>query len=310
MLLAGALFEVLLLWRGHYYVEGVGYATIMDVLSGTLASAWFLLVLAALKLTATCLTLGSGGSGGIFSPSLFMGATLGAAYAIALDAIFPGLALDPMLCALVGMTALVAGATGAALTAVVMIFEMTLDYTVILPLTLAAAVSYGVRRVLLAESIYTMKLARRGHEMPEALQANAHLVHHVADIAMGDVAVVDVASKPQALKLEAEGPSHFVIVRDGAVVGVLARDWAQSHRALLEDTALLDDVIRHDVVSVAPDTTVFDLIATMQRAHAGAAVVMAPPEPGGGHEQPNVLGVVTKEHLAEALAEGMELFED
>ena len=79
MLGVGVIIAALMHWRGHYYVEGVGYATILDVSAGAAHAAWFLVLLFALKLIATSLTLGSGASGGIFSPSLFMGATLGAA---------------------------------------------------------------------------------------------------------------------------------------------------------------------------------------------------------------------------------------
>ena len=81
MLLVGALIYALMRWGGHYYVEGVGYATIQATLTGQLAAAGFLLLLYACKLVATSVSLGSGSSGGIFSPSLFMGATLGGAFA-------------------------------------------------------------------------------------------------------------------------------------------------------------------------------------------------------------------------------------
>ena len=81
MLLVGVLIYALMRWGGHYYVEGVGYATIQATLTGQLPVAWFLLLLYACKLFATSVSLGSGSSGGIFSPSLFMGATLGGAFA-------------------------------------------------------------------------------------------------------------------------------------------------------------------------------------------------------------------------------------
>jgi len=77
MLLVGLLLYALMRWGGHYYVEGVGYATIQATLTSQLNGAWFLLLLYVCKLLATSLSLGSGASGGIFSPSLFMGATLG-----------------------------------------------------------------------------------------------------------------------------------------------------------------------------------------------------------------------------------------
>jgi len=314
MLVVGVLFQGLFISTGHYYVQGVGYATIMDVLSGTLTSAWFLVLLGLLKLATTCLTLGSGGSGGIFSPSLFVGATLGAAYGIGLRALFPYLDIDPIVFSLVGMAALVAGATGAGLTAIVMIFEMTLDYGVVLPLTLAAAVSFGLRRLMLADSIYTLKLARRGHVIPGALRANAHLVHHIADIAMAKVAVLSGKSSPQTLQLEdGSGPPNYAIVRDGAVIGVLTREWALGHSALLHRARTLEEVAQSDFVVLPSDATVFDSIAAIQRARASLAVIVAPTASeaaSGPPSRPRILGIVTKAHLAEALAEGMELFED
>jgi CIC family chloride channel protein len=265
------LFVVLMRTTGHYYVQGVGYATIMDVLTGSLHSVGFLVALALLKLAATCLTLGSGASGGVFSPSLFMGATLGAAYGLAVHRLFPGLPNDPRLFALAGMAAAVAGATSAALTAVVMLFEMTLDYTVILPLTLAAAVSYGLRRLVLPYSIYTLKLARRGHVMPEALQANAHLVHHVADLALADVQPLAADASPAALGELTH--AYVVLLRDQQVTGVLTRTWLAGHVPERQRARSVEELARRDFVVVSASTTVFDLIASLQRAHAGVAVL-------------------------------------
>ena len=91
MLCVGVMMFLLMRHTGHYYVEGVGYATIMDILRGSLSSPWFLLLLAALKLLATCLSLGSGASGGVFSPALFMGAAGGAAFGYLCQTLFPGL---------------------------------------------------------------------------------------------------------------------------------------------------------------------------------------------------------------------------
>ena len=143
MLAVGIIMYVLLRTTGHYHVEGVGYATVQDVLSGEVS--WFLLALFALKLLATSLTLGSGASGGVFSPALYLGATLGGVYGLALHQLFPGLPIHPAAFAVAGMAGVVGGSTGAALAAIVMIFEMTLDYTVIIPMTITVALSYGVR---------------------------------------------------------------------------------------------------------------------------------------------------------------------
>ncbi len=91
---------------------------------------------------------------------------------------------------MVGMGAMVGGGTGAVMTAVTMIFEMTRDYDIVMPMILAVAVELGVRRVLSRENIYTMKLVRRGHAIPKALHANMFLVRRAEEVMDTDVLVV------------------------------------------------------------------------------------------------------------------------
>jgi CIC family chloride channel protein len=171
MAMIGASMYLLFRTLGHYYIEGVGYATVQDILSARLDAIWLLLLLCALKLLATSITLGSGASGGIFSPALFIGSTLGASYALAVHALCPSLPIDPKAFAIAGMAGLVGGSTGAAMTAIVMTLEMTLDYQVVLPMAVTVALSYGLRKMMLSDSIYTMKLTRRGLAVPQALRA-------------------------------------------------------------------------------------------------------------------------------------------
>ncbi|MGE0711788.1 MAG: chloride channel protein [Planctomycetota bacterium] len=290
MLAVGGLFTTLAYAVGHYHVAGIGYATVVEVITGKVTGVGLLLLLFALKMLATSLTLGSGGSGGIFSPCLFLGATLGAAYGLALDALLPGHGIQPAVLALAGMAGVLSGATGATLTAVVMVFEMTRDYAVILPMALSAAVGRGLARALLADTIYSLKLSRRGHALPEALHANAHLVHHVADLSLSPVHVHGATP-------EGPPPEAHLVVLDGAeVVGV-----APPERASV--VARATELASADFVVVTPDRTLFQLLADLQAAKASTAVVVAPGEPG------RVLGVITKAHLAEALAEGLEMFE-
>jgi len=300
MLGVGLMMTFLMAATGHYYVEGVGYATIVDVLTGRIGSAPWLLALGAMKLAATALTLGSGGSGGIFSPSLFMGATIGGAFGLLLHGLFPGMPFDAAAFALAGMAGLVAGATGAALTAIVMTFEMTLDYSVVLPMALTVAVSQGARRLLLSQSIYTMKLA---------LQANAHLVHHVGDMAMA-VARVMSASATTAHVPSAEGmlPAYLVLFDGARIVGLVDTRAPECATDANRTPVPLRDLARRDFVVAAVDTTLFDLLAAMQRAKAELAVVLA--ATASPDRSPAVRGILTKAHLAEALAEGMEIFED
>ena len=149
-------------WIRVPQIYNVGY----DVIEGVLANHSALtvvLVLLVLKLIATSLTLGSGGSGGIFAPALFMGAMLGAAFALIVEALFPGIPAPPGAYALVGMAAVFAASAHAPITAVLILFELTGDYRIILPLMLTVVVATVLsQRMLQGESIYTLKLTRRG----------------------------------------------------------------------------------------------------------------------------------------------------
>jgi CIC family chloride channel protein len=160
-LLLGVLGLLTLGSDGFPHVFGVGYDTITQALFGELAVGATLGLLAA-KLLATVLTLGAGGSGGVFAPSLFMGAMLGAAFGQAAGMLFPGITAPPGAYAMVGMAAFFSGAAHAPVTAILILFEMTGDYNIILPLMLATVTSTMASRLLSRESVYTMKLARRG----------------------------------------------------------------------------------------------------------------------------------------------------
>jgi len=129
----------------------------------------------AAKLLVTCLTLGSGVSGGVFSPAIFLGATLGGAFGSALQSLLPGLPgssiMSPAHFADAGMAGIGGGTTGAIITGTVMIFEMMRDYTVIMPVILTVALAAAVRDWLSPATIYTLKLVRRGEIVPQGLQA-------------------------------------------------------------------------------------------------------------------------------------------
>lgn len=173
MFLVGISMYAMITFFGHYYIQGVGYATVVDVLSNNLTAPIFLLFLATLKMIETSITIGSGGSGGIFSPLLFIGATLGASFAGALHYFFPGsFDMSLQLGALAGMAGMVGASTAAPITAIIMTAELTNDFTVILPLMLMVGLAYAIRRGLMKDSVYTLKLSRRGHHIPDSLQAH------------------------------------------------------------------------------------------------------------------------------------------
>lgn len=311
MLLDGVLIYALLKTAGHYYVEGVGYSTIQATLSGALAAPALFLLLYACKLFATTLSLGSGASGGVFSPSLYMGATLGAAFAGIAGAALPGIPLDPAAFAIVGMGAMVGSGTGAAMTAVTMIFEMTRDYNIVLPMILAVAISLGVRRLLSRENIYTMKLVRRGHAMPRGLHANLFLVRSARDIMLRDFVLLDDASSfadMLAISDRAGGLRHVVATRGARIAGVL-RVNVDLRRAVGGDKAAVTvgELAHRRYTLVRENAAAFEVVTRMRRRGATMALVIPR---SGFPSAPRVLGVITNEHIAEALASSIELYPD
>ena len=203
MLVQGLLIYCMMVFGDHYYVQGVGYATIKDVLSwqagpqssetGSLANIGdtgisnppFCMLLFLAKLLSTNVTIGSGASGGVFSPSLFLGATLGGVWGHIIAVVDPldhAAKVDPVQACVAGMAGMVGGSTGASITAITMTFEMTRDYSTILPIIITTVLAHMTRKAISEDSIYTLKLVRRGHVVPEGLQAAVHAAQRVQDV--------------------------------------------------------------------------------------------------------------------------------
>jgi len=308
MLVVGLTMYTMMRNFGHYYIEGVGYATIQDIMSGKLSILYLIALLFALKLLATSLTLGSGASGGVFSPALFLGATLGGTYGIILVWLFPGLAVSPSAFAVAGMAGVVGGSTAAAVAAIVMIFEMTLDYNVIIPMTITVAVGYGIRRILCRESIYTMKLVRRGHHMPEALQANIHFVHRareIMDLRFGKVAaersLADFAEKIRTLP----DVDTYLVVEDEQIIGFAFRDDALGAAGKKPDAVTVGDIAERKFLSVPEDTTLLNLMEDLRKSGARLVLVV---RTGDAPAADSVSGWIPKDRVLDFVAEVSEMF--
>ncbi|HEX3885653.1 MAG TPA: chloride channel protein [Stellaceae bacterium] len=312
MLMVGVLIYVLHRNFGHYFVEGVGYSTIQAILNGWQGAAWLLALLFVCKMAATSISLGAGSSGGIFSPSLFMGSTLGGAFAAGAALLLPGVPIEVPAFAMVGMGAMVGGGTGAAMTAVTMIFEMTLDYHIVLPMILAVAAGLGVRRALSRENIYTAKLVGRGHTIPKALHANMFLVRAARDVMARDFLVVPAEQRLDAFLRQPEhrgAMRHVVVTRGDRIAGVVRVNTAlRAGIAEAETGVTLGDVARRDFTLVREGDVAFDVIRRLWRKGGTMAIVVGAgatrfhvPRPG------DIVGVITKEHVADAIAGGIQL---
>jgi CIC family chloride channel protein len=308
MLGVGVMMYALLRTAGHYYVQGVGYATVQDVLSGEVS--WFLLALFALKLVATSLTLGSGASGGIFSPGLFLGATFGGAFGLAVQRLFPGLPVSPAAFAVAGMAGSIGGSTGAAITAIVMIFEMTLDYQVIIPMTITVGLSYGVRKLIEPQSIYTLKLARRGHDIPDALRGNLYYMERTRQVMdRRFVTVPGGGTIDDFVRIASERQDVVCFLVEGphGLVGFLTRDKALRPPGREGEPATLAERADRRFITVAEDAPLLDVMARMRAADVSVALVT---DGSGAPSGRSVRGLVTKQQIASAVIDGMELFAD
>lgn len=254
-----------------------GPATAGSAVHVTLAIAVALLVC---KLAATCLTLGSGGSGGVFAPSLFMGATTGAVLGGVLERIglLPSGA-SPAEYALVGMAALVAGTTHAPLTAILIVFEITRDPYVLLPLMLASIVSVVVAQLVFPDSIYMLKLRRRGVLTGTAadLSVLRRLIARETELAPHvEVHVDDPVSKLLDLHRRHRAFDFVVVNKDGSYMGMVS---GYDLRTALVDREvmpllLVSDLLRAELPAVDPDESLDSVLRKFNK-HGVACLTVA-----------------------------------
>ncbi len=228
-------------------VLGNGFDTVHAMLLGAVPLR-ALLVFPVLKLVASAICTGTGVPGGLFTPSLFYGAAIGGAAGELLALVFPGLA-PPGALSLVGMAGVLAGTTHAAVSSVLIIFEMTGDYGVILPLMLSAAIAAATSRAIEPDSLYTAPLRRRGVKLPELPQPEWLRRTAVAALVVDDAERIPPTMPFEAVvkKLLALPPGHdlYVTAADGALLGVIRLD---ALKGTISDQALLDMILAADVV--------------------------------------------------------------
>lgn len=229
----GVLLGLLLLAVPQMY--GVGYPVLQHAVAGHYVLLALIGLLAA-KILATSLTMWIGGSGGVFAPSLFMGAMLGTAYGQVAHGLLPHLAAAPGAYGLVGMGAVFAAAARAPITAVIIIFELTGDYQIILPLMFAIVLATALANMLTRDTIYTLKLRRRGIDIDQPAQPSRMAQIPVAEAMSAPLQPLSPSEPLQVViaRLAADG-AHTLPVVDvhGQLLGVVAASDAE--RALEED---------------------------------------------------------------------------
>lgn len=237
-----------------------GYETIINALNGDL-SIKLLAGLVLLKIAATSFTLGSGNSGGIFAPSLFMGAIAGGLYGEAVNYLFPTVTASSGAYALVGMAAVVSGTTYAPITALLIIFEMTGDYRIVLPLMIVVVSATLVASRITNESIYTLKLIRRGINLRGGRDKDVMESIKVSEVMDSDYDTIgDVLSLDQVFNVMENSRSSFfpVIDHKGNLVGTLSFQDLRSilvNRRELAGLVIAQDICHSNPPVLHPDNS-------------------------------------------------------
>jgi len=286
------------------HVFGSGFATIESALLGQL-SFGLLLALVFLKPLATSLTLGSGNSGGVFAPALFTGAAVGGAFGRLMEYFMPGATAGAGAFATVGMAAVFAGSARAPFTAILIVFEMTDDYHIILPLMAGVIVSMLVSERLLHDSIYTLKLTRQGIRLQRGRDVDVMEAVRVDEVMVTDPITLPVDMPIRLLPGEfvRTGRHGFPIINpDGTLFGVVSLE--DYHRAIHKEPAKPDqrtvgEIATRELVTVFPDESVGTAMRRMAPRDISRLPVVARDDPH------RLIGLVRRNDIVRAYELGV-----
>lgn len=280
------------------HVLGVGYGAINLSLLQEL-SLWTMLLLVVSKILATSITIGSGGSGGIFAPSLFMGAMAGGFFGGVVHDLFPATTGSPGAYSIVGMGAVVGATTHGPLSAILILFEMTGDYKIILPLMIACIVSSMAAGHLFKESIYTLKLARRGVNIREGKEVNVLRSIYVKDVMSPEVeAVMEDMSLGRLAEVVSKSKhrSFPVVNQEKNLSGILSffdyRD--QVFDDNLKDLVVAKELATQKVVTVSTDDNLFDALKKITSKDFSILPVISP------DNESRLMGVLSRSDIMSA----------
>ena len=277
------------------HILGVGYPAI-DLSLMQKLSWWVMLLLVVFKILSTSITIGSGGSGGIFAPSLFVGAMAGGFFGTVVHHIFPEVTATPGAYSIVGMGAVVSGTTHGPISAILILFEMTGDYKIILPLMIACIIGCLASGQLLKDSIYTLKLARRGVNIRAGKEVNV-----LKSISVKDVMNPEVETIPENITLgrlaekmsKSKNNSFPVVDEEGNLTGILSffdyRDVVFDEN--LKDLVVAKDIATRNVVTVSLDDNLYNAMEKITSKDFSILPVVSP------STQSQLLGVLTRRDI-------------
>ena len=278
------------------YLFGVGYDGVEQALLGKIGLV-ALAVLLVLKILATSFTLGSGGSGGIFAPSLFMGAMFGGVFGNLSHRLMPGIVAPEGAFALVGMAAVFSGAARAPITAIIIVFEMTRDYAIILPLMMAVVVSTFIAQRLSAESIYTLKLMRRGVDVHPQEEIDILEKVTVADVMTRNFPTVrPETTLAEITDLFATSRHHGfpVVDKTGKLRGMVTAADLEANMSSTSQNITVADIASTNLITAYPDESLHDVLHKPGSSEVGRIPVIDRKEPS------KLVGVLRRHDIVRA----------
>jgi chloride channel protein, CIC family len=283
---------------GLYFPQifGVGYTSIESTLNGNLAPL-LTLALIGLKIAATSLTLGSGGSGGVFAPSLFIGAMLGSSFGSLIHIVFPALPVSTGAYALVGMGAVFAGAAQAPISAILILFEMTGDYKILLPLMITCVISTLVVKKFSRDSIYTLKLSRRGINILKTGKNDLMDKIPVSEAMFRKIITVNETTQVKDAGLMIKNTTHRgfpVLDQAGRLTGIITySDINQALNSKRGDVPV-SEIMTRDLVCCYPEETLKIALEKLGERNIGRIPVVEQ------NDLSHLLGLITRKNIIDA----------
>jgi CIC family chloride channel protein len=280
---------------GYFYPQifGAGYETISQVLANEMAFK-ILLILLLLKIVAFSLSLGSGGSGGSFVPALFIGSMLGGAYGTIVNDIFPTFTSQPGAYALAGMGAVFTGISRAPLTAILVLFELTRNYGLVLPIMLACVLSNLVSSALHPESIFTESLRRRGFTIRKGKEVDIMESLKVADAMKREVQSISVNKKVEALIALMQSSRHAgfpVLDPEGKLWGIVTLKDIRDKVKQGELDKTIGEIATSNLVIAYPDESLNTVLQRLATKDIGRLPVVS------REDNRKILGIITRSDI-------------
>ncbi|MGV8078314.1 MAG: chloride channel protein [Methanosarcina sp.] len=280
---------------GLFYprVLGLGYDVITDAISNQFTFK-LMIILLFLKILAFSLSLGSGGSGGSIVPSLFMGAMLGGAFGTAANVFFPGMIAESGAYALVGMGAVFAGTARAPLTAILILFEITRDYNLILPLMFACVLSNVMSNALYPESIFTEGLRRKGFKIRKGREVDIMSSMFVKDAMITHVQTVSEDKNVETLTVLMQVSRHVgfpVLDSKGKLSGIVTLSDLRSKVKSGEVNQKIGDIATRNLEVAYPDETLDAVLRRFASKQIGRLPVV------DREDKTTLLGLITRSDI-------------